>query len=88
METLAYPSRKWRQAWLMVLAILVTLFAVLACLAAPAFPQHMWLVRIGGGLAIVLFGAAMVFFAGPSRSRGSWSSKCAIRDNSSIAATR
>lgn len=69
-ETRAYPFRKWRLAWFMVLAILVTLFAVLACLAAPAFPQHMWLVRIGGGLAIVLFGGAAVFFAGRLFGRG------------------
>jgi hypothetical protein len=62
METHAYGFKKWRLAGLMIFGILVTLIAVLFCLAAPAF-QHAWLIGIGGGLAILLFGGTTVFTA-------------------------
>jgi hypothetical protein len=67
METRAYPFKRSRLAAFMV--FLVTFVAALLCLVAPAFPQHVWLIRIGSGLAILLFGGVTVFVAGRLFSR-------------------
>jgi hypothetical protein len=52
-----------RLAGLMVFGILITLIAVLSCVAAPAFPPYAWLIGIGAGLAILLFGGTTIFAA-------------------------
>jgi hypothetical protein len=60
-ETRVYPLRRWRLAWLMVFCLLATLVAALVIVAAGAFPpQQAWLAGIGGGLALLVFGAATI----------------------------